>query len=183
MRAQAVAEQHGRYREEVLRHRADLEEPDADLVVRRQERHLAADGVLGNVQESADADVDANRREVGRRQRRELPLLEPAQEEDEPEIEERPVRPAAVAAAPAPVIARARAALDLVGKDCPRHAVDGQQHVVRSRVDNDARQDLMVDPFHKEHFLQSTEFYLLFYQIIPGKHMTVGVFLDARHVI
>ena len=183
MRAQAVAEQHGRYREKVLRHGADLEEPDADLVVRRQERHLAADSVLGDVQESTDADVDADCREVACRQCTGLRLLELAQQEDEPEVEHRPMRPATVAAAPAPVVARVRAALDLVGKDCPRHAVDCQQHVVRSRVDNDARQDLMVDPFHKEHFLQSTEFYLLFYQIFRGKHMKVGVFLDARHVI
>ena len=76
MRAQAVAEQHGRYREKVLRHRADLEEPDADLVIRRQERHLAADGVLGDVQESADADVDADRREVACRPRWRLRQLQ-----------------------------------------------------------------------------------------------------------
>ena len=130
-------------------------------MIGRQKRHFAADGVLGDVQQCPDADIRANGHKVRRRQRGQLHFFQMAQEEDDAEIKKRPVRPAAVAAAPAPVVPRPWAALDFVRKYGSGHAVDCQQQIIRRCIDNDPRQDLMVDPFHKKRFPQNTQTHAL----------------------
>ncbi len=139
--------------EEILENAADGEELDAVLAVRRDDRDVAADGILGDVQQRPDGDVAADRRELAAHDAAVVALREMARDAIEREIEHGPVRPAAMAAAPRPVIPGARIALDFVRQNRARHAVGRQQEVGGRRVDDDARHDLMVDPFHRRRLL------------------------------
>ena len=142
-----VTDEHDARAEEILREAADREELHAVLVARREQRHLAADGVLGDVEQRADGEIRADDGDLAARHAV-VAAPEAQGEAEQRAVEQRPVRPAAVAAAPRPIAAGARIALYLVRQDGARHAVSREQEILRRRIDDDARDDLMIHPFH-----------------------------------
>ena len=96
---------------QILSERTDREQADAGLLRREEQRHLAADGILRDVQERAEEQPC----EHGEEHRIVENLMRHLRETpDQGEIEHRPVRSPAMAAAPRAPADALRRAFDLV---------------------------------------------------------------------
>ena len=112
-----------------------------------KERHLAAKRILGDMKECAEEDETPRENERARVLTQFL--ADSAQSEKAEDVEERPVRPAAMGEESRPRQAHAAAlALDPIGKHRARHGACRRHETAGQRIDRHARHNLMADPFH-----------------------------------